>query len=83
MKISTSQAENYDYYAIIDNCKRLLNNSLYNDEEKASLEANIENMSIERLEVFILHLYNNQIDAINAGHNYRQGDISRKLNREL
>ena len=80
MKIQVNPADKFDYYDIIDNCKRLLYNSLYNDEEKRSIEANINNMSLDELETFTLHLLNNQIDAINAGHNYQQRDILRKMN---
>ena len=79
MKISTSQAPEWEFYEIIDKCKRLLANSLYNSEQQAILEAKVDNMDVEELEVFILHLYNNQIDAISSGHNYQQGDILKKL----
>ena len=79
MILSTNTADNYDYYEIYDYCKRLLGNSLYNSEERVKLGANIDDMDVEDLERFTLHLMNNQIDPINAGHNYQQGDILRKL----
>ena len=83
MKLSTDNAHDYDYEAIFDKCRYLLNNSLYNSEERRKLEAKIDNMGVDELESFILHLYNNQIDAINSGHNYQQGDILRKLKRTI
>jgi hypothetical protein len=82
MKLSTSQAPDYDYYEIFDYCIRLLGTSLYNSEERLKLEAKVEQMDVQELEVFILHLLNNQIDPINAGNNYQQGDILRKLRNE-
>lgn len=81
MKLSTSQAPEWEMYEILDHCKRLLSNSLYNSEQRIRLEAKVDNMDVQELEGFILHLLNNQIDAISAGHNYQQGDILRKLSK--
>ena len=53
MKLSTDNAHDYDYEAIFDKCRYLLNNSLYNSEERRKLEAKIDNMGVDELETFI------------------------------
>ena len=82
MKLQTDTPQYYDYYAVFDYCRRLIYSSLYNPEERAKFDAQLENMDLEALEMFIRHLLDNQIDAIDAGHAYNQGDILRKINKE-
>ena len=83
LKISPNSGDKFEYWDLIDHATILLNNSLYNSEERVRIEAKIDHMSEEELEGLILHLRLNQIDPINAGHNYQMGDILRKLKREL
>jgi hypothetical protein len=63
----------------ITRCENLINDSLFPDEEKAAMEKELEDITEAEASRMIEYLYPNQLDKINAGHNYSQTDIKNKL----
>lgn len=78
------------FYETIDDNKveyllSLLKTSGLSNEVKEELTRELETFDItpERYEVLSRVIYHSQLDAINAGFNYTQTDISRKLKKEI
>lgn len=69
----------------IDYCLSLLYTSGLSNEEKELIENELTTYEITtyRLSEIKTVLNNSQLDRINAGFNYNQTDIKRKLNREI
>lgn len=63
----------------------MLRTSALSNEVKEDLERELETFNItpERYEQLSISIYNSQIDIINAGFNYSQTDITRKLKKEI
>lgn len=81
---------NSNSYETIDDNKveyllSLLKTSGLSNEVKEELTRELETFDItpERYEVLSRVIFNSQLDAINAGFNYTQTDISRKLKKEI
>jgi len=64
-------------------CENLLHSSNYDDDMKSDLEIELWNYEEEELNKMKAMLLMNQTDRINAGHEYTQTDIKRKLKREI
>jgi len=62
-------------------CDSLLQTSAYDSEEMSRLEQELWYYSEEELNQLKANLLMNQIDRIEAGHNYTQTDIKYKLKR--
>lgn len=62
-------------------CDNLLQSSAYDSETLSQLEKDLWNYSEEQLNELKANLLMNQIDRIEAGHNYTQTDIKYKLRR--
>lgn len=60
-------------------CENLLQTSAYDSEEMSQLEKDLWHYSEEELNQLKANLLMNQIDRIEAGHNYTQTDIKYKL----
>lgn len=60
-------------------CENLLFSSAYDDEQKAQIEKQLWYYHEQELNELKANLLMNQVDRIDAGHNYTQTDIKRKL----
>ncbi len=60
-------------------CENLLQSSSYDSETLSEIEKDLWYYSEEELNNLKANLFLNQIDRINAGHNYSQTDIKNKL----
>jgi hypothetical protein len=62
-----------------------LKSSALSNEVKISIELELEtfNINTERYKELSILIENSQIDIINAGFNYSQTDINRKLKKEI
>jgi len=63
-------------------CLGLIETSIYEERKKCKLERNVFTYTSDELEKLIIQLNNDQLDNIEAGQNYQQGDIARKLNKQ-
>ena len=84
-----SELDNIEF-EILDDSKiewllSLLKSSVLSNEVKELLEVELETFSVtpERFEQVGTMIHNSQIDIINAGFNYSQTDINRKLKKEI
>ena len=84
-----SELDNIEF-EIVDDSKiewllSLLKSSGLSNEVKELLEIELETFSVtpERFEQLGMMIHNSQIDIINAGFNYSQTDINRKLKKEI
>lgn len=84
-----SELDNIEF-EIVDDSKiewllSLLRTSSIDNEYKYELECELETFSItpERYEQISSAILYSQIDIINAGFNYTQTDINRKLKKEI
>lgn len=84
-----SELDNIEF-EIVDDSKiewllSLLKSSGLSNEVKELLQVELETFSVtpERFEQLGTMIHNSQIDIINAGFNYSQTDINRKLKKEI
>lgn len=70
----------YNQVSLIES---LLLTSSIAEEEKQKIEGELDGMRNSHAEEVINRLKENQIDPINSGQSYNQGDIQRKLKREI
>ena len=77
--IALDESDYFPSYEKIDLAKSLLNTSAYEGDQKEMLEAKIEGCTDSEIEHIISDLKQNQVDAIEAGRNYSQTDIKRKM----
>ena len=68
-----------DVSRLQQDCERLLNSSNYDSEYISEKEKELWYYSEEQLLQMKYNLLDNQTDRIEAGHNYTQTDIKRKL----
>ncbi len=66
---------------LLDYAISLIGTSIYEEDKKCKLERNVFTYTSADLDKLITQLKNDQVDAIDAGHNYQQGDITNKLKR--
>ena len=84
-----SELDSIEYEVIDDNkveyLLSLLKTSGLSNEVKEDLQNELETFDItpERYDVLSRVIFNSQLDAINAGFNYTQTDINRKLKKEI
>ena len=60
----------------------LIDSSIYEERKKTRLELKVYNMTTDEIIQLITKLKDDQIDRIESGTNYQQGDIARKLNKQ-
>ena len=70
---------NEDNNDLKQQCDNLLQTSAYDSEAMSQLEKDLWYYSDEELNQLKANLLMNQIDRIEAGHNYSQTDIKNKL----
>lgn len=84
-----SELDNIEFEIVDDNkiewLISILKTSALSNEAKEELERELETFNItpERFEQLSIMINNSQIDIINAGFNYTQTDIIRKLKKEI
>lgn len=61
----------------------LLRTSTMPEEKKQKIEDELQGMNVGQAEALINELKENQVDPIGAGQSYNQGDIQRKLKKEI
>jgi phage RecT family recombinase len=77
--IALDESDYFPTYEKIDLAKELLRSSTYDPDQREHLEIKIDNCTNEELGNIIRDIKLNQVDAIEAGHNYSQTDIKEKL----
>lgn len=84
-----SELDNIEFEIVDDNkiewLISILKTSALSNEAKEELERELETFNItpERFEQLSIMINNSQIDIINAGFNYTQTDIIKKLKKEI